>query len=124
MKRAATETGYEVLAGSGGQSPERRMECSRVQKTQETRKYPSGTVFQAGRPLQRASTTRVCLLTLTEITGGAPLLPHPRSAKLPAEKLGCRRAAHKGASDFEELTASLNSLRKKYLFSPQCHLGG
>jgi hypothetical protein len=29
---------------------------------------------QAGGPLKRGSITLVCLLTLTEITGGAPLL--------------------------------------------------
>jgi hypothetical protein len=45
MKRAATETGYEVLANSGGQSPDRRMQRYRAQKTQETRKYQSGAVF-------------------------------------------------------------------------------
>ena len=49
MKRAATETGYEVLASSGGQSPDRRMQRYRAQKTQETRKYQSGAVFQFAR---------------------------------------------------------------------------
>jgi len=46
MKRAATGTGYKVPASSGGQSPDRRMQRYRVQKTQETRKYQSGAVFQ------------------------------------------------------------------------------
>jgi hypothetical protein len=32
--------------------------------------------------------------------------------------------AAKAAIDFAAVTARLNSLRKKYLFSPQCHLGG
>src|SRR6266849_2766103 len=50
--------------------------------------------FQAGGPLKWGSITRVCLLTLTEIIGGAPLLaPFEKEPALSdGRRVACRTA--------------------------------
>src|SRR6266852_7871536 len=70
--------------------------------------------FQAGGPLKWGSITRVCLLTLTEIIGGAPLLaPFEKEPALSDGRRVACRTADSGVSSLLRGAPSIFILRTR-----------